>query len=119
MRPAILATLPLLAVACATPARLPVSAGIGPTPVIPPPVTALIPTVNVVKAKGWGPNQTPIAAAGTRVAAFARGLNHPEFLINAVEASADRFSLPSQTARLIEEPDQQRLADRRHALSTR
>jgi len=53
--------------ACGTAARLPVSAGIGPHPVIPPP-------------KGWAPGATPIAAPGTRVNAFARGLVHPRWL---------------------------------------
>jgi glucose/arabinose dehydrogenase len=66
--------------ACGTAARLPVSAGIGPTPVLPPPSTSLIPLVNVVTAKGWPANATPVAAEGTRVAAFAKGLNHPRWL---------------------------------------
>jgi len=41
---------------------------------------SIIPTINVVKAKGWAPNATPIAANGMRVVAFARGLNHPRWL---------------------------------------
>ena len=50
------------AAACGTPARLPVSAGIGPRPVLPPPKESLIPVINVVKAKGWGVDATPVAA---------------------------------------------------------
>ena len=77
-------TLPLatawLVVGCGGAARYPVNAGIGPKPLIPPPNSTPIPTINVVTAKGWAPGQTPIPAAGTRVTAFARGLNHPRWL---------------------------------------
>jgi hypothetical protein len=52
----------------------------GPNPALPKPSTSLIPLVNVVKAKGWPADRTPIAAAGTIVTAFARGLNHPRWL---------------------------------------
>ncbi len=65
---------------CASPARLPVSAGTGPNPVLPPPETSLIPLVNVVTAKGWRGDARPEPAEGTRVAAFARGLDHPRWL---------------------------------------
>ncbi len=65
---------------CGTEARLAVSDGTGLQPVIPKPTTSLIPTVNVVKAKGWASGKTPIAAAGTSVAAFAAGLDHPRWL---------------------------------------
>ena len=70
----------ILVAGCGGAARLPVSAGIGPHPALPPPDISLIPTINVVKAKGWGPNATPIGAPGTRVNAFARGLVHPRWL---------------------------------------
>ncbi|MDP9177568.1 MAG: sorbosone dehydrogenase family protein [Gemmatimonadota bacterium] len=66
--------------ACAKPARLPVSAGMGPNPTLPPPSTSIIPLVNVVTAKGWAANATPVAAGGMRVTAFARGLDHPRWL---------------------------------------
>ncbi len=67
--------------ACATgKARLPVSAGTGPNPTLPPPTKSLIPLVNVVKAKGWSEGQTPVAAPGTAVAAFARDLEHPRWV---------------------------------------
>jgi glucose/arabinose dehydrogenase len=36
--------------------------------------------VNVVRAKGWPAGATPVAAEGTRVAAFARDLDHPRWL---------------------------------------
>jgi len=65
---------------CAEPARLPVSAGIGPDPVLPPPSTSLIPLINVVTAKGWPVNGRPVVAEGLAVTAFARGLDHPRWL---------------------------------------
>ncbi len=70
----------LATAACAEPARLPVAAGIGPNPTLPPPNTSLIPTINVVTAKGWPADGKPVAAAGTTVTAFARELDHPRWL---------------------------------------
>ncbi|OHC81042.1 MAG: sorbosone dehydrogenase, partial [Rhodoferax sp. RIFCSPLOWO2_12_FULL_60_11] len=40
----------------------------------------LIPTVNIAPAKGWPPDAMPQAAPGTRVNAFASGLDHPRWL---------------------------------------
>jgi glucose/arabinose dehydrogenase len=61
-------------------ATLPVSAGTGPTPVLPPEVHALIPTAKVATVVGWKNGATPIAAAGLQVTAFAQGLEHPRWL---------------------------------------
>ena len=66
--------------ACGEVATLPVSAGIGPHPTLPPPRQTLIPTVHIAPARGWPPDATPQAAAGTRVAAFATDLDHPRWL---------------------------------------
>src|SRR5215208_3247698 len=68
------------AAGCGTPARLPVSAETGVNPVIPPPKESLIPVINVVKAKGWSEDATPVAADGLAVRAFARELDHPRWL---------------------------------------
>ena len=68
------------AVACGTPARLPVAAGTGVRPVLPTPEHALIPIVNVVTAKPWRAEAAPTAADGLTVRAFARGLDHPRWL---------------------------------------
>jgi len=65
---------------CASAAKLPVSAGTGPHPTLPPPNRAPIPLVHVVTAKGWPEGARPVAAEGTAVAAFARGLDHPRWL---------------------------------------
>ncbi|MDB5806473.1 MAG: L-sorbosone dehydrogenase [Betaproteobacteria bacterium] len=61
-------------------AKLPVSAGTGPDPTLPAPTKSLVPTVNIAPAKGWAEGLKPIAAAGTAVAAFASGLDHPRWL---------------------------------------
>ncbi|MGH9218226.1 MAG: sorbosone dehydrogenase family protein, partial [Vicinamibacterales bacterium] len=63
-------------IGCGAAARLSVIEGTGPNPVLPPPNGSLIPLVNVVDAKGWGPTETPHAASGTAVVAFARDLDH-------------------------------------------
>ena len=71
-----------LTAGCYESARQPVADGTGPHPVITRPATPLIPTINVVTAKDgrWAANETPIAAEGLRVVAFARGLDHPRWL---------------------------------------
>ena len=66
--------------ACSDIATLPVSAGTGPNPTLPPPKQSLIPTVNIAPAIGWLPGATPQAAPGTRVTAFASNLDHPRWL---------------------------------------
>jgi glucose/arabinose dehydrogenase len=65
---------------CALPARLPVAAGTGPSPVLPSPNRSLIPQVNVVTAKGWTGDATPTPSDDLMVTAFARGLDHPRWL---------------------------------------
>lgn len=67
--------------ACAEQARLPLQAGTGPDPSLPPPASRLLPTVNVAKAIGWPPGSAPTAAPGLQVKAFARGLEHPRWLL--------------------------------------
>ena len=67
-------------VGCGSAARLPVTAGMGASPVLPPPETSLIPLINVVDAKGWRSGDKPKAAEGLSVTAFATGLDHPRWL---------------------------------------
>jgi glucose/arabinose dehydrogenase len=67
-------------VACGSAARLPVTAGMGTSPTLPPPSKSLIPLVKVVTAKGWPPAGKPLGAEGTAVGAFAQGLEHPRWL---------------------------------------
>lgn len=69
-----------LLVACGQQATLPVSAGYGPNPTLPPPKKVLIPLVNVAKAVGWPADAKPAAATGLQVEAFAQGLSHPRWL---------------------------------------
>ena len=77
---AMLALSATAAIACGGSARLPVEAGIGPSPTLPAPRTSLIPIVHVVDAKGWAPNEAPTPAEGLAVTAFARNLDHPRWL---------------------------------------
>jgi glucose/arabinose dehydrogenase len=67
--------------ACGDVATLPLSAGTGPQPTLPPPRVGLIPTVNIAPARGWPLGRMPQAAPGTQVAAFARDLDHPRWLL--------------------------------------
>ena len=77
--PAILALIVTLA-GCGDMAKLPVEAGTGPTPELPAPTSALIPTVNVAAAKGWPEGLMPAPIAGAVVTAFARDLDHPRWI---------------------------------------
>jgi glucose/arabinose dehydrogenase len=63
-------------------ARLSPEEAVGPDPVLPPPRTwtSFIPTVRIALARGWPSGVTPIAAPGTRVGAFAMGLEHPRWV---------------------------------------
>jgi len=65
---------------CGEVATLPENAGVGPRPALPPPHSALIPTVHIAPAKGWPAGTTPVAAAGLAVNAYAAGLDHPRWL---------------------------------------
>ena len=66
--------------ACRETARLPISAGMGPTPQLPKAVATLLPTTNVAKAVGWKADEAPLAADGLSVTRFAAGLEHPRWL---------------------------------------
>jgi glucose/arabinose dehydrogenase len=70
----------LVLAACAEVATLPISAGTGPQPMLPPPQQTLIPTVHIAPAKGWPAGAMPLAAPGLRVNAFASDLDHPRWL---------------------------------------
>ncbi|MBD9456831.1 sorbosone dehydrogenase family protein [Pseudomonas sp. PDM05] len=66
--------------ACGESSTLQVSDGTGPSPKLPEPNKTLIPTVNIAPAIGWPAGAKPTPAAGTQVAAFAEGLDHPRWL---------------------------------------
>jgi glucose/arabinose dehydrogenase len=65
---------------CAEPAKTPVSIAMGPSPTLEKPSTPAIPTLKVAEAVGWAEGQTPSAAQGLQVQAFATGLDHPRWL---------------------------------------
>jgi glucose/arabinose dehydrogenase len=70
----------LVLAACGDTAKLSVADGTGPQPKLVSPNPTLIPTVNIASVRGWPDGTTPQAAEGTRVAAFASGLDHPRWL---------------------------------------
>ena len=66
--------------ACGETALLPADAGVGPNPVLPPPATSLIPTVNIAPAQGWPEGVMPTPMPGLAVKPLATGLDHPRWL---------------------------------------
>ena len=54
--------------------------GIGPNPELAVPSKSLLPVVNIAPAKGWPQGDMPTTAPGTKVVAFAGGLDHPRWL---------------------------------------
>ncbi len=67
--------------ACGDHATLPLEAGFGPSPVLPPPNPTPLPTINFAEATRWAPGAAPLAAPGLRVTALASGLDHPRWLM--------------------------------------
>ena len=53
---------------------------LGTEPAIPPARRQGIMTLKMPTAQGWAPGQTPVAAPGLRVQAFASGLQHPRWI---------------------------------------
>jgi len=73
-------TLVLTTGACADRTRVPEAERFGPNPTLPEPRNSLLPTVNIAPATGWPAGQTPVAARGLQVTAFATDLDHPRWL---------------------------------------
>lgn len=60
----------------------PPASSVGPDPQLPAPEKpGLIPTVKIAEASGWPAGATPVAGGGLDVSAFARGLDHPRWLL--------------------------------------
>ena len=78
-RAVVLLSILLLAAACGDRAVQP-SQTTGTTPDLPPPRHRLVPTIAVAPAVGWAADETPRAADGLAVGAFARDLDHPRWL---------------------------------------
>lgn len=81
LHPASLIVVAALLSACANSSSLPENAAIGPNPQLPAPSETLIPVVEIAPAVGWPAGVTPRAADGLAVVAFARGLDHPRWLL--------------------------------------
>jgi len=65
---------------CMESSRLAHLSSVGADPTLPPPNQTLIPTVHIAPAQGWPDGAAPVAAAGTRVSAFAKDLQHPRWV---------------------------------------
>ena len=65
---------------CTEMSQLPPAADKGTDPTLPAPERRLIPTVHTAAARGWAAGETPKAAAGMRVNAFATALDHPRWI---------------------------------------
>nr|WP_238995484.1 sorbosone dehydrogenase family protein [Sphingomonas solaris] len=81
-------------------AKLPLSAMTGPIRELPEPDAPLVPVVNVAPAIGWKAGETPVAAQGLKVDAFAEGLDHPRWLLplpNGDVLVAESNAPPKQT----------------------
>lgn len=71
----------LLLAGCGDKAKYDVASGEGRNPTLPAEVHNLIPTVKIATIIGWQDDQTPKAAPGLAVHAFAKGLEHPRWLL--------------------------------------
>jgi glucose/arabinose dehydrogenase len=74
------AALAVAVTGCVESAKLPLAAGIGADPALPPPTPTLLPTVHIARAKGWPAGMKPVAPTGITVSPFATGLAHPRWL---------------------------------------
>lgn len=67
--------------ACGDKAQTPLLVGQGAQLQLPAPRETLVPTVHIAPVQGWTEQDTPQAAAGMSVHAFARDLEHPRWLL--------------------------------------
>ena len=74
------AAIVLTVAGCGNQTTLPIQAGMGPHPTLPPPHHTFIPTMNIAPAKGWPAGAKPVAADGLTVSAYASGLDHPRWV---------------------------------------
>lgn len=77
----VVAALPVMALAaCGSGPTIDPSRQVGTNPELPAPHQFLLPPMKIAKSAPWRGNEAPTAAAGLRVAAFARNLDHPRAL---------------------------------------
>src|SRR5262245_36175941 len=78
MKPIFILAFAVALAGCSEKATLPLQ--VGADPALPQPAETLIPTINIAPASGWPEGAKPQGAPGTRVTAFASGLDHPRNL---------------------------------------
>jgi glucose/arabinose dehydrogenase len=71
----------VLALAACDSADLTEAQSQGPNPTLPPPSEEMLPAVNIAHAVGWPEGAMPKPAPGLAVNAFAKGLDHPRWLL--------------------------------------
>ncbi len=71
----------LVLAGCSPPLRPAAATVVGRQVALPAPEHSWLPTVNIAPARGWPDGAAPTGAPGTRVQAFARGLDHPRWLL--------------------------------------
>jgi glucose/arabinose dehydrogenase len=74
-------SLTLVLAGCGDSSKLPEQATTGSSPQLPAPNKSMLPTVHIASAKSWDKGETPKAATGLQVGAFASGLQHPRWLL--------------------------------------
>lgn len=79
VRMGLLLVLVLSLTGCAEKSQDP-SIGYGPNPTLPAPDQSVIPVLKAPNAIGWDNGDTPVAAQGLAVTAFASGLDHPRWV---------------------------------------
>jgi glucose/arabinose dehydrogenase len=77
MRNRLLAGAAILALTAAAPDNFDTNTQIGPNPVLPPLQQYLFPPMHLAPAVGWKSGETPTAAPGLKIQAYATGLQHP------------------------------------------
>jgi glucose/arabinose dehydrogenase len=77
MRNRLLAGAAILALTAAAPDNFDTNTQIGPNPVLPPLQQYLFPPMHLAPVVGWKSGETPTAAPGLKIQAYATGLQHP------------------------------------------
>jgi len=70
-----------MVVSCSPGPKVGPNATYGPNPTLVKQATGLVPVVKIAKVVGWSAGQAPFAAPDLKVAAFARGLSHPRWML--------------------------------------
>jgi hypothetical protein len=82
-------------------AQLTETGGMGPSPVLPAPIAALLPIIHVASARAWPAGRKPKPASGLSVNAFATGRAPPRKLRTATPAALVPRLVDARSVRLF------------------